>query len=284
MSVLMTACSDPDKRTRGLDIINARVVELERAVFGERTLQPRNTESISGTYKFFPKRGFQINSSEDSGQISNQKLPGMTIYSENNSSLSFYGTTSTLNLLIPVDGILNDRQFDSERPDKRRKPSGRELEAASAISNRTLEDQIYATGDIHKAYGFEIQERIADAHFECFLGPVSDTIPVLAPSTLRAAYEQFWSSSPSDSETPISRQKRCLVYSVLALGSLYSNTGSDDTEWASYYFTEAQGLIGTLFSTNSLDTVQAAMMMVIIPSRSSPYQYLQRNRQFMHIT
>lgn len=207
----------------------------------------------------------------------------MTIYSEDNGSLSFYGITSTLNLLIPVERLLNDPQCDSEPPNKRQKRPGRESELTSALLNEGLQDQIYATESIHKLRGLQIRERIADAHFDCFLESVNDAIPVLAPSTLRAAYELFWSSSPSELETSTSRQRQCLIYSVLALGSLYSNTESDDFEWASYYFAEAQSLIGTLFNTNSLSTVQAAMMMVIIPPRVSAYLCSRANRQFMHI-
>lgn len=260
-------------------------MELERAVFGERTLQPRNTASISGMYDFklFPRYGYTPDSSEDSGQISDQNLPGVTMYSEDNGSVSFYGITSTMNLLIPVERLLDDPQYDSKRPNKKQKRSDRESEATSAVLNGALQELIYATNSIHKIGGLIIRERIADAHFDCFLGAVSDTIPVLAPSTLRSAYQQFWSSSPSESDTSLSRQRQCLVYSVLALGSLYSSKGPESSEWASYYFTEAQGLIGTLFNTNSLDTVQAALMMVIISPRSSAYLCSQVNRQFMHI-
>ncbi|CAI7651891.1 unnamed protein product [Penicillium pancosmium] len=254
-----------NKITGGLDIINARVVELERAVFGERTLQPRNTASIS-----------------DSGQILDQNLPGVTMYSQDNGSLSFYGTTSTLNLFIPVERLLNDPQCDSERPNKKQKRSDRESEATSAVLNGALQDQIYATNSIHKIGGLIIRERISDAHIDCFLGAVSDTIPVLAPSTVRAAYQKFWSSSPSELETSLSRQRQCLIYSVLALGSLYSSKGPEGSEWASYYFTEAQGLIGTFFNTNSLETVQAAMMMDVF-SDMSRFNFIVANAKFSRI-
>lgn len=269
MFASIVAWQNADHWSRGLDIINARVVELERAVFGERTLQPRNTASISGTYCLFPPHGYPTHITEDSGQILDQSLPGVTMHTKHNGSLSFYGTTSTLDLLIPINESL-ECQGDSGHSNKRQKRSGHESETASAILNGEIQDQIYASDDTQKAGGLRLRESIADAHFASFLQTVNETIPVLEPSTLRTSYQEFWSSPPSESQTPTSRQRQCLIYTVLAVGSIYSKAGPDDAEWASYYFAEAQSLVGTLFNVNSLYTVQAAMLMVIICFRSIP--------------
>lgn len=245
------------------------MVELERAVFGERTLKPRATTSMSGMKGLLLRLAdeLEIDVTEDSGQISNQNLPGVTMYSETNSTLSFYGTTSTLSLLVPVRQLLMHSRSDSEPSEKRQKLSELDSGTRPAISrSELLQDQIYETDYERNVGALALRENLAAKHFDCFLQAVNDTISVLEPSTLRALYEQFWSRSPFELQTSASRQIQCLIYSVLALGSLYSEseTRSNDAEWASYYFNAAQELLVTLFNANSLKTVQAAMMMVTI--------------------
>lgn len=195
------------------------------------------------------------------------------MYSRDTGSLAFYGSTATLGLLASLE------ESDKPRPNKKQKRSGQESEATSDNANSTFQDQIYATGDSYRTSTSAVPEAIANAHFEYFLRVVSDTLPVLEPNILRATYERFWPSPQSRPGSPISRQGRCLIYSVLALGALHSKTNTSsvkDAEWAYDYFTEAQGLIGTLFSTNSLETVQAAMLMVIILLRRIRYFILTR--------
>lgn len=190
------------------------------------------------------------------------------MYSRDTDSLAFYGSTATLGLLTSV------AVSDNPRPNKKQKRSGPQSEATSDNSDSTFQDQIYATGDSYRTSTSAVQEAIASAHFEYFLRVVSDVLPVLEPNILRVAYERFWLSPQSRPGSPLTRQEQCLIYSVLALGAVHSNTSEKDAEWAFDYFAEAQGLIGTLFSTNSLETVQAAMLMVIILVRRTYYLIL----------
>jgi hypothetical protein len=50
----------------------------------------------------------------------------------------------------------------------------------------------------------------------------------------------------------------CLLYAVLALGALYENDQADSSAWASWYFAEAQSMLGRLLDANNLALIQAA--------------------------
>ncbi|KAH9204886.1 hypothetical protein DL95DRAFT_398200 [Leptodontidium sp. 2 PMI_412] len=45
------------------------------------------------------------------------------------------------------------------------------------------------------------------------------------------------------------------------MGAMYSDSGSNNAEWAANYFSEAQDLLGKLFDAISIETVQAALFM-----------------------
>lgn len=50
----------------------------------------------------------------------------------------------------------------------------------------------------------------------------------------------------------------CLLYAILALGALYEDDQEDSPTWASWYFAEAQSMLGRLLDASNLDPTQAA--------------------------
>jgi hypothetical protein len=55
-----------------------------------------------------------------------------------------------------------------------------------------------------------------------------------------------------------------MIYSVLALGALYSKVAANDSQWAASYFAEAQKLLGGALGGNCLEIIQATMLMVTV--------------------
>ncbi|KAJ5812132.1 hypothetical protein N7474_008433 [Penicillium riverlandense] len=228
----------------GLDIINARVIELERAVFGERTYQPSSA----------------VDSPGGAGHTTDQNISGVTIFDEHN--VSSYGPTSTIALLKSMENKLSwseSADGHSTRPTKR--PRWELTAPLISHSERVSRLDIYASADLQSEGTWKIREHLANAHVDCFFLTVHDTIPVLNEDTFRSAYGLFWNAPPSDSTNTHTRQSQCMIYSVLALGALYSKAAANDSQWAANYFAEAQKLLGGALGGNCLEIVQATMLM-----------------------
>lgn len=180
----------------------------------------------------------------------------MDVFEDSTGSLAFYGPTSTFNILrSQYPHISRAANFDGDRegPQKKRRGAGYSPE------------DIYSSSDMTSTSGWTFQEDLAERHIDCFFDKISDIIPVLNVPDFRSAYYSFLNpgnASPSAPQNPRSRQRQCLVYSVLALGALYSETDRSGPEWAAEYFAKAQGLLGHLVGENCLELVQAAMLMV----------------------
>lgn len=178
------------------------------------------------------------------------------MFENSTGSLAFYGPTSTFNLLrslkLHISHVENSNG-DREKPNKRRR------------GPKSLPGKIYALSDMPSTSGWRFQHNLAKEHIECFFDRVSDIVPVLNVPDFWSVYYSFanpGNASPSESHNPRFRQRQCLIYSVLALGALCSDTDSSGPECAANYFAEAQGLLGQLFGESCLELVQAAMMMV----------------------
>ena len=212
----------------------------------------------------FPYSNIAAHSIEDA-HTSHPTRSGVLISNDGNSSFSLFGLTSTFTLF---DAMTTRPHFakisdaDSERPHKLPRRAPLESGSSSFASNQVSATQIYARNDDCKASRSKIKEHVANAHLDCFFNTAYDLFPILDEDLFRSMYHQFWNTPPSRAEKPQSCQWQCLIYSVLSLGALFSETGSNDIEWAANYFAEAQGLIGCLFGVNCLETVQAVMTMV----------------------
>jgi hypothetical protein len=52
---------------------------------------------------------------------------------------------------------------------------------------------------------------------------------------------------------------------VLALGALYEDEHEDSSSWASWYFAEAQEMLGRLLMASNIQLVQASTLLVGTP-------------------
>ncbi|KAF2844766.1 hypothetical protein T440DRAFT_302203 [Plenodomus tracheiphilus IPT5] len=109
-----------------------------------------------------------------------------------------------------------------------------------------------------------LREAIADRHLESFFDTIHTFLPILDPETFKARYSSLRKlfgdrrlllSAPNDGSRP---QFVCLMYAVLALGALYEDGQEDASSWASWYFAEAQDMLGRLLDASNLQLIQAA--------------------------
>ncbi|OJJ82586.1 uncharacterized protein ASPGLDRAFT_59563 [Aspergillus glaucus CBS 516.65] len=111
-----------------------------------------------------------------------------------------------------------------------------------------------------------LQKDVADRHLENFFATIHIYFPIFDIPRFRAKYSRlrdlFGSNLlfTSPRENQVQQQSLCLLYAVLALGALYADD-DDSSSWASWYFSEAQELLGRLFDAVSLELVQAGMFM-----------------------
>lgn len=113
-----------------------------------------------------------------------------------------------------------------------------------------------------------LREKIADRHIDSFFQTIHTLLPMLDPVTFRARYSslrhlfgdrRLLLATLDDPRRP---QFVCLLYAVLALGALYEDEREDSSPWASWYFAEAQDMLGRLLNSSDLQLVQAATLLV----------------------
>ncbi len=121
-----------------------------------------------------------------------------------------------------------------------------------------------------------LSEAIADRHLDNFFRTTHVFLPILDPVAFRARYaglrklfgdRRLVLPTPDDPGRP---QFVCLMHSVLALGALYEDGHEDSSSWASWYFSEAQDMLGHLLDATNLQSVQAAMFLVSAVVPQSP--------------
>ncbi|KAJ5802872.1 uncharacterized protein N7503_005322 [Penicillium pulvis] len=256
-------CYDPstaaNRLNGGLDMMNARVLELERAVFGERTYRTGDTVGM-----------------RDAG-VSERSLPRAIVCEDREWSSAIYGPTSTLMLLNdvkPTSPQVEGTEATIERPRKRAR---REHSDSESFDQMELADRIYEYDRIQNPGNLCWRENIANRHLDYFFKVVHSTYPIITEATFRDIWHDFWDHPNSTDETNNTLQTRCAINSALCLGALYMNT-SQDTKWATSYFAEARKLIGSLFDGANILTVQASMLMAVYAHHTSQpnlaYNYL----------
>jgi|SRR5687768_710443 hypothetical protein len=113
-----------------------------------------------------------------------------------------------------------------------------------------------------------LRETITDRHIDSFFRTIHIFLPILDPVAFRTRYEslrqlfgdrRLFLATLDDPRRP---QFVCLLYAVLALGALYENERDDNSSWASWYFAEAQEMLGRLLNSSNIQLVQAATFLV----------------------
>ncbi|KAF5230013.1 hypothetical protein FANTH_14012 [Fusarium anthophilum] len=112
-----------------------------------------------------------------------------------------------------------------------------------------------------------IHEQIANRHMDSFFKTIHFLLPILSPATFKARYNSLRNLfgdrrlSLATLDDPTRPQFVCLMYAVLALGALYEDEREDSSLWASWYFAEAQNMLGHLLNASNLELIQALTLL-----------------------
>ncbi|EGU72926.1 hypothetical protein FOXB_16564 [Fusarium oxysporum f. sp. conglutinans Fo5176] len=110
-------------------------------------------------------------------------------------------------------------------------------------------------------------EKVADRHTNSFFKTIHFLLPILSPVAFETRYKalrQLFGDrrlSLATLDDPTRPQFVCLMYAVLALGALYEDEQEDSSSWASWYFAEAQDMLGRLLNASNLELVQASTLL-----------------------
>lgn len=159
-------------------------------------------------------------------------------------------------------------------PTKRHKDSHPQHPSDQAYRSRCLDlDDLISCSDYIVPANVPRRDRclrgdVAERHLESFFRTIHCFLPVFDEDAFKARFEAlrklFGSrglvlATPEDRGRP---QFVCALHAVLALGALYEDGRDDSSIWASWYFAEAQDMLGRLLDAVNLPLVQAAMFMV----------------------
>lgn len=109
-----------------------------------------------------------------------------------------------------------------------------------------------------------LQAHIADRHLDNFFQTIHTFLPILDKPRFRIKYNslrKFFRDRRfifATTEDPNRTQFICLLYAILALGAMYEDDQDDSATWASWYFAEAQSMLGRLLDASNLELTQAA--------------------------
>lgn len=260
---------------REFDGFNKRLLELERIVFsalpssvstspwvGEENLVISDSQRKKPTITIPDAAGSL--SFDGSTQIHQAEIQfdAVTTLNTSTGSVEFYGSTSILALARSLDNRLREfegehRGFQTLLKKSRTTTRGLEVDLEGLFEHNDFVPAAWQPGN-----RWQLRKDVADGHVQSFFNTIHDYLPVLDVDVFMAAYRQFWAAPPADVECVAARQAECLIYSVLAMGALYSDSGSDNAESAASYFSRAQDLLGRLFDAVSVETVQAALFIV----------------------
>ncbi|KAF4986349.1 hypothetical protein FGRMN_10876 [Fusarium graminum] len=189
------------------------------------------------------------------------------------------GQTSTFNIasclgkrLRQLEDYTNDDSV-IQPPTRRRNNSDPEHEASGGKGSKDLIlDEIPGFCDYVVPLNAPrsdryLLEKVADRHISNFFTTIHFLLPILTPAAFRNRYKalrQLFGDrrlSLPTLDDPTRPQFVCLMYAVLALGALYEDEQDDSSSWASWYFAEAQDILGRLVNASNLELVQASTLL-----------------------
>ncbi|KAF1980321.1 hypothetical protein BU23DRAFT_445114 [Bimuria novae-zelandiae CBS 107.79] len=198
---------------------------------------------------------------------------GVAQFNQQNGCFEYYGRTSTFVIASSLGKRIKqmeDASGSSPIAKHRRTDPNLELLASHEDSSKSLSlDELTSCCDYVvplNAWRSDryLRESIADRHLDSFFRTIHVFLPVLESVAFRARYSSLRKlfgdrrlvfATPDDSSRP---QFVCLLYAVLALGALYEDEREDSPSWASWYFAEAQDMLGRLLDAGNLQLIQAA--------------------------
>ncbi|KAH7109204.1 fungal-specific transcription factor domain-containing protein [Dactylonectria macrodidyma] len=204
-----------------------------------------------------------------------RRSSGVAQLNQQTECFEYYGQTSTFMIASSLGKRLRQLEdaSDSSAPAKQRlHHSNPERLASRDESSRSLGlDEL--TGFCDYVIPLNalrsdryLRDNIADRHIDSFFQTIHVLLPILDPVAFRARYgslrqlfgdRRLFLATTDDPRRP---QFACLLYAVLALGALYEDEQEDSSSWASWYFAEAQDMLGRLLNASNLQLVQATLL------------------------
>ncbi|KIW23689.1 uncharacterized protein PV07_11869 [Cladophialophora immunda] len=126
-------------------------------------------------------------------------------------------------------------------------------------------DYVVPPTELHHHHS--LREDVADRHLDNFFKTIHIFLPVFDEDRFRERYHavrplfgdnRLFTPKLSHQNQP---QFVSLLYAVLALGALYEDEKDDSSSWASWYFVQAQEILGRYLDAIDIQLVQAAMLM-----------------------
>ncbi|KAM6505383.1 hypothetical protein FSOLCH5_014603 [Fusarium solani] len=206
-----------------------------------------------------------------------RRSSGVAQLNEQTGCFEYYGQTSTFMIASFLDKRLRqlDDVLEGNPPAKRRRndpaagqqgPTGEGSDSLGLEGLTGFCDYVVPLNDLRgDRY---LRETVADRHIDSFFRTIHIFLPILDPRAFRTRYEslrqlfgdrRLFLATLDDPRRP---QFVCLLYAVLALGALYENERDDSSSWASWYFAEAQEMLGRLLNSSNIQLVQAATLLV----------------------
>ncbi|KAM6529342.1 hypothetical protein FALCPG4_007481 [Fusarium falciforme] len=207
---------------------------------------------------------------------SERRSSGVAQLNEQTGCFEYYGQTST----FMTASFLNKRvrQLDDvlegNPPAKRRRndlatgqqaPNDKSSDSLGLEGLTSFCDYVVPLNDLRgDRY---LRETIAGRHIDSFFRTIHIFLPILDIGAFRTRYgslrhlfgdRRLFLATLDDPRRP---QFVCLLYAVLALGALYEDEREDSSSWASWYFAEAQEMLGRLLNSSNIQLVQAATLL-----------------------
>ncbi|EXA28691.1 hypothetical protein FOVG_19718 [Fusarium oxysporum f. sp. pisi HDV247] len=207
---------------------------------------------------------------------SERRSSGVAQLNEQTGCFEYYGQTSTFMTASFLDKRV--RQLDDvlagNPPAKRRRndlaagqhpPNDKSSDSFGLEGLTSFCDYVVPLKDLRgDRY---LRETIAVRHIGSFFRTIHIFLPILDIGAFRTRYgslrhlfgdRRLFLATLDDPRRP---QFVCLLYAVLALGALYEDEREDSSSWASWYFAEAQEMLGRLLDSSNIQLVQAATLL-----------------------
>ncbi|CAG9950245.1 unnamed protein product [Clonostachys rosea f. rosea IK726] len=255
----LTTNSGNEALMEKLDLVLSRLDRLEEEVGRQADALRNNQLQVKQQQYHFRRRS-----------------SGVAQLNQQTGCFEYYGQTSTFTIASCLGKRLNqpeDVSNDSTSSNDRREHSIVGHQPHSRKRPRTLDlDELTSFCDyVVPLHGLRsdryLRENITDRHVDSFFRAIHVLLPILDPAAFKARYgslrhlfgdRRLFLTTPDDPTRP---QFVCLLFSVLALGALYEDEHEDSSSWASWYFAEAQEMLGRLLMASNIQLVQASTLL-----------------------
>ncbi|CAI6095980.1 unnamed protein product [Clonostachys chloroleuca] len=255
----LTTNSGNEALMEKLDLVLSRLDRLEEEVGRQADALRNNQVQVKQQQYHFGRRS-----------------SGVAQLNQQTGCFEYYGQTSTFTIASCLGKRLNqpeDVSNDSPSTNDRRENSmaGHQPPHRKRARNLDLDELTSFCDYVVPLHGLRndrcLRGNITDRHVDNFFRAIHVLLPILDPAAFKARYgslrhlfgdRRLFLTTADDPTRP---QFVCLLFSVLALGALYEDEHEDSSSWASWYFAEAQEMLGRLLMASNIQLVQASTLL-----------------------